>query len=193
MVSKVLDTATEEGTGEWSKQAQALVNRLTCNRKGEKDVADYGTMNYPPGNKEVASGPKAVGELASKYFHKVSALDIDCTEFDLAFARRIGGAVQDIKDQHMQEEATAQHLTCPSRDEIREALKDAGKKLHKAPGDDGVCNWMLVWGRETVVEGLHKLYKAVWDTKHLPASWRQGSIKFLARRSLTTGQSASSA
>ena len=59
MVSKVLDTAKEEGTGEWSKQAQALVNRLTCNGKGEKDVADYGTMNYPPGNKEVASGPKA--------------------------------------------------------------------------------------------------------------------------------------
>ena len=61
MVGKVLDTAKEEGTGEWSKQAQALVNRLTCNRKGEKDVADYGTMNYPAGIKEVASGPEAVG------------------------------------------------------------------------------------------------------------------------------------
>ena len=61
MVSKVLDTAKEEGTGEWSKQAQALVSRLTCNRKGEKDVADYGTMNYLPGNEEVASGPEGGG------------------------------------------------------------------------------------------------------------------------------------
>ena len=50
-------------------------------------------------------------------------------------------------------------MACPSHDEIRMALKDAGKKLHKAPGDDGVslCNWMLVWGGETVVEGPRKL------------------------------------
>ena len=146
MVSKVLDTAKEEGTGEWSKQAQALVNRLTCSTKGEKDVADYGTMDYPPGNKEVASGPVAVGELASKYFHRVSEYDADCAEFDPAFERSIRAAVQDIKDQHLQEGATAQHVACPSHDEIRMALKDAGKKIHKAPGEDGVCNWMLVWG-----------------------------------------------
>ena len=84
--------------------------------------------------------------------------------------------------------ATAQHRTCPSRDEICEALKNAGKKLHKAPGDDGVCNWMLVWGGEMVVEGLYKLYKAVWDTKHLPTSWRQGSIKFLHKHGATSPQ-----
>jgi len=64
-------------------------------------------MNYPPGNKEVTSGPKAVGEMASRYFHKVSALDADCVEFDPVFARKIGGAVQDINDQHMHAGATA--------------------------------------------------------------------------------------
>ena len=39
-----------------------------------------------------------------------------------------------------------------------------------------------------VVEGLHKLYKAVWDTKHLPTSWRQGSIKFLHKHGATSPQ-----
>ena len=64
-------------------------------------------------------------------------------------------------------------MACPSHDEIRMALKDAGKKLHKAPGEDGVCNWMLVWGGETVVRGLQVLFQAAWKAKHLPLSFER--------------------
>ena len=53
-------------------------------------------MNYPAGTKEVASGPEAVGALAGKFFHKVSARDDGCAEFDPAFANRIGEAVQSV-------------------------------------------------------------------------------------------------
>ena len=60
----------------------------------------------------------------------------------------------------------------PSEEEVREALKDAAKKLHKSAGTDGVCNWMLVWGGETVVKGLQTLFEAAWEAKHLPEAWR---------------------
>ena len=45
MVDDTLQAAKEAGEGEWSKQAQALVNRLSCNHRGEQEVADFGTMN----------------------------------------------------------------------------------------------------------------------------------------------------
>ena len=63
MVGDVLQAAKEEGSGEWSKQAQAMVNRLTNNNKGEQEVADFGTMNYPEGQRKAATGAKAVGAL----------------------------------------------------------------------------------------------------------------------------------
>ena len=44
------------------------------------------------------------------------------------------------------------------------------------------------WGGETVVEGLYKLYKAVWDTKHLPTPWRRGNIKFPHKHGATSPQ-----
>ena len=51
MTDDTLQAAKEEGSGEWSKQAQALVNRLSSNSRGEQEVADFGTMHYPAGVK----------------------------------------------------------------------------------------------------------------------------------------------
>ena len=155
------------------------MNRLSCNKRGEQEVADYGTMTYPTDNTEVATGPKAVGEMASKFFHKVSEYNENCDEFDADFARRVSAGVRRIKRSHMEYGTTRDQRYPPTLEEVVVALKDAGRKLHKAAGEDGVCNWMLVWGGDTVAKGLHKLFEKVWTTKHLPKPWREGTVKFL--------------
>ena len=98
---------------------------------------------------KAATGPKAVGELASEFFHKVSKYDPDCEEFDKEFESKVSHAMREIEANHMDYGATRSDNEPPSAEEVREALKDAAKKLHKSPGTDGVCNWMLVWGTES--------------------------------------------
>ena len=147
MVGDVIQAAKEEGSGEWSKQAQAMVNRLTNNNKGEQEVADFGTMCYPEGVRKVASDAKAVGALASEFFHTVSKHDPDCQEFDIEFERKVAEAFREMEGEHRDFQSNNADSDAPSLEEVRAAIK-----LHKSPGMDGVCNWMLVWGGETVVK-----------------------------------------
>ena len=49
MVDDTLQAAKGEGSGEWPKQAQALVNRLSSDNRGGQGVAGFGAMNYPAG------------------------------------------------------------------------------------------------------------------------------------------------
>ena len=188
MVDDTLQAAKEEGSGEWSKQAQALGNRLSSNKRGEQEVADFGTMSYPAGVTKVATGPKAVGALASEFFHTVSKYDPLCEEFDSEFEGRVSRAVRHMETNHMAFGATQSDKDTPSTAEVRTAIKDAATKLHKSAGTDGVCNWMLVWGGETAVKGLQLLFEAAWKAKHLPASWRQGMVKFLHKNKSKSAQ-----
>ena len=167
---------------------QALVNRLSSNNRGEQEVADFGTMNYPAGVKKTATGPEAVGALASEFLHTVSKHDPLCEEFDAEFEGRISQAVRGMEGNHMGFGATQSDRDAPNTEEVRVAIKDAATKLHKSAGTDGVCNWMLVWGGETVVQGLQLLFEAAWKAKYLPASWRQGMVKFLHRNKAKSAQ-----
>ena len=138
--------------------------------------------------RKVASGAKAVGALASEFFHTVSKHDPDCQEFDIEFERKVAGAVREMEGEHRDFQSNNADSDAPSLEEVRAAIKDAGTKLHKSPGMDGVCNWMLVWGGETVVKGLHVLFEAAWKAQHLPASWRQGLVKFLHKNKTKSAQ-----
>ena len=95
---------------------------------------------------EVATGPKAVGEMASKFFHKVSEYNENCDEFDADFARRVSSGVRRIKRSHIEYGTTRDQRYPPTLEEVVVALKDAGRKLHKAAGEDGVAPDVRVSG-----------------------------------------------
>ena len=49
-----------------------MIDDVIDEMEEREEVADQGTMHYPEGTHEQASGPEAVGKLASKFLHKVS-------------------------------------------------------------------------------------------------------------------------
>lgn len=57
-----------------------------------------------------------------------------------------------------------------------EAVEAAIKKVHrrKAPGSDGVCDWMIVLANksDTLRSVLTLLFTALWDTAFVPAQWK---------------------
>ena len=44
---------------------------------------------------------------------------------------------------------------------IKAALKELNQKLRKAPGNDGLTNWMLAWAGSWIVEPLGLLFTAM--------------------------------
>ena len=67
----------------------------------------------------------------------------------------------------------------PSHQEVAYALKTRRSKMHKSPGIDGICNWMLVLGGEPVHHARHALYGRIWTTGEIPLGWGEARISYL--------------
>ena len=114
---------------------------------------------------------KQEGKLVSEYMytHMVSADHHDHPEFDNEFREVIENAVALLKEQsgyHSHDERPMNSAI--QGKEVRDAITKAGKKLFKAPGPDGITNWMLVWGGKDVARALLHLYTGVWAEGTLP-------------------------
>ena len=68
-----------------------------------------------------------------------------------------------------------------TKEDIEEALKYLSKKgkLHKAPGLDGLANWMLVWGGGATAAMLAPIFDRAWQTSMLPNCWSKALVHYI--------------
>ena len=66
---------------------------------------------------------------------------------------------------------------------IKAALKKLRAKLRKAPGKDGLTNWMLLWAGAAIVQPLKILFTAMWETNTTPDSMKEVLVKYIPKHS----------
>ena len=86
----------------------------------------------------------------SDYTYDISRSAPPSAGFDDAFQRRAEAALEAARESP-DWGADASQQDAPTRAEVRTALASLRGKLHKAPGKDGVTNWMLVWGGDALL------------------------------------------
>ena len=140
-------------------------------------------MNYAGCRKE-AEGLQQVGNLVSEYTHKVSAWSPNEEAFDEPAQALVADTVRQMvnapqwKDHGLTPQEKEQQVT---KEDIEEALKYLSKKgkLHKAPGLDGLANWMLVWGGGATAAMLAPIFDRAWQTSMLPNCWSKALVHYI--------------
>ena len=118
-----------------------------------------------------------MGKLASDYSREVAAWNADDENFDKDFMERQKAAM-DVALSKPDHQCPRDMQRPPSRPEVAESIKSLGSKLSKAPGPDGVMNWMLHWGGPSVEHALHVLSVRAWKG-HLPKQWEQARVAYI--------------
>ena len=64
---------------------------------------------------------------------------------------------------------------------IRAALKKLNQRLRKAPGKDGVTDWMIAWAVAGIVEPLCLLFIAMWASNTTPEHMQDVLVKYMPK------------
>ena len=63
--------------------------------------------------------------------------------------------------------------------EFRIAMKSLSKKLTKAPGKDGIWNWMLFTSSDQFQKELLNLFNMCWEEESMPESWLHTLVSYI--------------
>jgi hypothetical protein len=63
--------------------------------------------------------------------------------------------------------------------EFENAVHTLRRKLHKTIGKDGIHNWMLVWGGETMQRELFECLNDLWENGAMPEEWNETLISYI--------------
>lgn len=176
-VQQLLDAARARGPEAVTKVAHHQMRRIAHRQAGACGRGEYATMSVG-GGQRVARGADQVGRLVSDYTYDISRSAPPSAGFDDAFKRRAEAALAAARESP-DWGADASQQDAPTREEVRTALASLRSKLHKAPGKDGVTNWMLVWGGEALLGPLTYLYEAVWLDQTVPEAWSTAEISYI--------------
>jgi hypothetical protein len=108
--------------------------------------------------KEACVNSEQVAEWVSRFTEEVSLGRDLAVNMDEAYKAEI----HEAQDTIMRDLTNGNGQSPITTSNIRAALKKLNQKLWKAPGRDGLTNWMIAWAGAGIVEPLHLQFTAMW-------------------------------
>ena len=181
LISTQIDKAGQRGCQQrtqaifnWYKYAEGKTGAGSKEFLGQRATLKYRHF------KETCVSSKQVAEGLSRFTEEVS-LGRDL----------VGNKNEAYKAENREAQATIMRDPTSGRRQnpittsnIRAALKKLNQKLRKAPGKDGLANWMIAWAGARIVEPLRLLFIAMWASNTTPEHMTDVLVEYIPKHSL---------
>ena len=180
LISTQIDKAGQRGCQQrtqaifnWYKHAEGKASAGSKEFLGQRATLKYRHF------KETCVNSAQVAECVSKFTEEVSLGRDLAGNMDAAYKAEVHEAQATI----MRDPSSGRGKSPITTSNIKAALKKLNQKLRKAPGKDGLTNWMMAWAGTGIVEPLRLLFTAMWTSNTTPEHMTDVLVKYIPKHS----------
>ena len=190
---------------ERSKMVHSMINQSSGSQRDDISAATEATMRFE-GRQAKATTPKQIRALLPAYTYYVSRDSMNkpkTAEVDKKLRGQVSSfIIPEEQEDNFCEEHRAEIISRTERirqeweagetpiiyeslereftwKEFRVAMKTLSVKLTKAPGKDGIWNWMLFTSGEILQREMFELFNKCWREEAMPEEWFQTLVSYI--------------
>lgn len=203
--NKQLSQLKGKSSQEKSKMIHSMINQSSGSQRDDISAATEATMRFE-GRQAKATTPEQIRALLPAYTYYVSRDSMNKSKTD-SIDKKLKGQISSFSapveqednfcEKHREEiinrtkeierewEEGKTPIIHESLDkeftwkEFKEALKTLSTKLTKAPGKDGIWNWMLFTSGEAMQREMLELFNKCWREEEMPEEWFQTLVSYI--------------